>query len=273
MLNRYSVWTALGPVSWVAWGMLAVFIASLLRGERARRFARRTLWLTMAWAFIICAGPMGYYLMDALETRFPRPSATAVASARDILVLAGGEHLSASARNGRPEFSEHGDRVIAGAMLAHQLPAARLWTVGGNRASPDTPRDVDWTKLAWVQLGVDPRRIMIVGGTADTCGNALGVATQLGRGARPLLVTSAFHMPRAMACFRAAGIEPIAYPVDYLNGTVPNPIESVGFDFADNATHSDLALHEYVGLAWYRLTGRTRELWPDPTQRTTAAIQ
>ncbi len=79
-------------------------------------------------------------------------------------------------------------------------------------------------------------------------------------GARWLLVTSAFHMPRAIACFRAIGFPVTAFPVDfkYLQR------EKIGFDFASGLADLDLAAHEWGGLVASRMLGRTLAWTPDP---------
>ena len=83
------------------------------------------------------------------------------------------------------------------------------------------------------------------------------------RGERWLLVTSAFHMPRSMACFRHAGWDVLPWPVDYRTAgrrdlLIPfvSPVE--GF------RRLEFALKEWIGLAVYRITGRTDELFPAP---------
>ena len=67
-----------------------------------------------------------------------------------------------------------------------------------------------------------------------------------------LLVTSAFHLPRAMQSFHKQGINPIPWPVDYQS--VPagrwNPT------LHDNLEDLYLGVHEWLGLIGYRLLGR-----------------
>ena len=82
-------------------------------------------------------------------------------------------------------------------------------------------------------------------------------------GERWLLVTSAFHMPRAVGCFRAAGFDVIAYASDYrTRGTADR---GRGF-YAVSAglRRLDIVTREWVGLVVYRLTGRTAHLLPAP---------
>lgn len=264
-MNRYALWVLFGPEAWTGWALLIACVALARPSRRARTVARLAAFGGLAWFVAMYLSPMGYALIEPLESRFAPPAD--IAAAHDVIVLSGGEHLAAAARHRRPEYGETGDRMVGGAMLAHALPAARLWAVGGIAPAPGLPRDVDWMRAAWLQLGVAPARIAVVADTDDTCTNALGIARRLGTRAKPLLVTSAFHMPRAMGCFRAAGIEPIPYPVDYVNGERIRLFDGSTPDPALNAWRTDVALHEYVGLAYYRLEGRIAELWPGPQPR------
>jgi uncharacterized SAM-binding protein YcdF (DUF218 family) len=70
---------------------------------------------------------------------------------------------------------------------------------------------------------------------------------------RWLLVTSAWHMPRSMGTFVKAGWNVTAYPVDFRTAPV-----SPWTDYAltTGIHHWQLALHEYLGLLSYRITGR-----------------
>jgi uncharacterized SAM-binding protein YcdF (DUF218 family) len=85
-------------------------------------------------------------------------------------------------------------------------------------------------------------------------------------GERWLLVTSAFHMPRSIGVFRAIGFEVEAYPVDWRTRgwvDVRWPFEKLSAGLA----RTDVAVHEWVGLIAYRLSGRITELLPSPRSR------
>ena len=78
-----------------------------------------------------------------------------------------------------------------------------------------------------------------------------------------LLVTSAAHMPRSMAVFRKAEFEVIAYPVGFKS------TGSIGHWYVPRSAQDALgnvesAVHEYLGLLAYYLTGRIAELFPSP---------
>jgi uncharacterized SAM-binding protein YcdF (DUF218 family) len=262
-VSRYGLWALFGPASWPIWCLIAGTIAVWLKSARLR-FARRSLGTALLLGLAIYVLPTGDLLMRPLEGVYPVLPLPAV-SGTDIVMLAGGERLGESAASRQPNYGEHGERMTEAAALARALPQARAWAVGGVRRHRSEPFDADWTALAWTRLGVAPDRIVRVTDTLDTCGNASGVAARLPRGSRPILVTSAFHMPRAMACFHAVGLEPVPFPVDWQSQSF-DPSDPSTMDVSTNVRRFSEATHEYVGLVYYRLSGRTRELWPGPAR-------
>src|SRR3546814_4949394 len=82
------------------------------------------------------------------------------------------------------------------------------------RPAPPSPYP---TLFRPAQQGIDPARVRFEAQSRNTAENARLTAALVGQGdGRPwLLVTSAWHMPRAVASFRAAGLEVLAYPVDF----------------------------------------------------------
>ena len=81
-------------------------------------------------------------------------------------------------------------------------------------------------------------------------------------GERWLLVTSAQHMPRAIGCFRKVGFPVEAYPVDW--HTFPRWRFIIPASFSRGLKRTDDAVHEWLGLVVYWLTGRTSTLLPGP---------
>ena len=71
---------------------------------------------------------------------------------------------------------------------------------------------------------------------------------------RVYVVTHFWHMPRAMAAFEAAGLEPVAAPLGF-----SRPKESVGATVrqflpgAHRLGENRELLHEWIGRLWYRL--------------------
>lgn len=90
-------------------------------------------------------------------------------------------------------------------------------------------------------------------GSEDTAQNALASALHLKNAgvSRILLVTDSMHMPRAKAMFKRVGLEVIAAPTAFI---AQKPLTVVDFIPTANALRdSHYALHEWIGLLWYRL--------------------
>lgn len=103
------------------------------------------------------------------------------------------------------------------------------------------------------QLGVPAHLLKIDASSGNTAASAerLRLFTP---DRRIFLVTSAGHMRRAVGVFRKNGLIPVPAPTDY---RLPKSIRHASW--VTSATHlqaSDLAVHEYIGIAWYRLTNR-----------------
>jgi len=75
---------------------------------------------------------------------------------------------------------------------------------------------------------------------------------------RVLLVTDALHMPRSQAIFARAGFEPVAAPTLFLGRAPVRPGDFL--PDGEGLRRSHYALHEWIGLLWYRL--RHGSAWP-----------
>src|SRR5690606_17959955 len=106
-------------------------------------------------------------------------------------------------------------------------------------------------------LGIDPARVMHETVSRNTYENAIETRRLLEGVIAPgqtwLLVTSAFHMPRAAAIFEKAGFDLVPWPVDF------RALSTRGFpDFfgtGDDIDKLASALKEYVGIAAYAAAG------------------
>ena len=237
-------------------------LALVLRRPRLSRAA-----LVLATLLLMVGGwsPLGRAALMALEDRFPQPPLTEPITG--IVMLGGAVDTHITAERGQATLNEAGERITAVAELSRRFPQARLLLSGGasDLASHEPVTESAVARDLLVGLGLEPQRVELEERSRTTCENAeqsLLVANPK-VGDRWVLVTSASHMPRAIACFRAAGFSVIPYPVDYrTRGTADlrGPMVSI----ADGLQALDLAAHEWIGLATYRLFGRTHELLPSP---------
>jgi uncharacterized SAM-binding protein YcdF (DUF218 family) len=237
----------------------------ILLFTRFRRAGRRLATLGVVLLLVAGLTPLGNALMLPLEDRFPPWDASRGAPA-GIIVLGGAVGPELSAARHTPDLNESAERITATAALARQYPQARIVYSGGNARLVLTGGiEADYAIDLLESLGVARARVVAEGKSRNTIENA-EFSKQLVQprpGERWLLVTSAYHMPRAIGVFRRAGFPVEAYPVDWrTRGPIDLwlPFESV----TAGLRRTDTAVHEWIGLVAYWMTGRTSELFPAP---------
>lgn len=233
----------------------------------ATRWRRAGTRLTVASVILLAlAGftPIGLLLENALENRFPRWD-PARGAPDGIVILGGALDPVATRVRGAPALNDSAERVTAIATLARAYPNARIVYSGGDaslRANAGPETDALYPLLD--SFGVSRDRVLLESRSRNTAENAIfsKELAQPKAGERWLVVTSAFHMPRAIGCFRRVDFPVEAYPVDW---HTPRRVQlRLGANFADGLSHLNLAVHEWTGLFVYWLTGRTSELFPAP---------
>jgi uncharacterized SAM-binding protein YcdF (DUF218 family) len=232
------------------------------------RFARLGSWLVVTSLVLIAiAGlsPLGNALILPLEQRFP-PWDGSRGPPDGIVVLGGAISPDVSAARGVTALNEAAERVTATAELARRFPKARIIFSGGSNAvmfdgAPEAPFAVQELEA----LGVARDRIIAEEQSRNTVENAVfsRLIAQPKPGERWLLVTSAYHMPRAIGVFQAAGFPVEAYPVDW---RTTGPIDALRLfgTVSEGLGRTDAAVHEWIGLVAYRIAGNTKELFPAP---------
>ncbi len=209
--------------------------------------------------------PLGRALMLPLENRFPPWDSTGAAPA-GIIVLGGAIIANTLATRGEVGINEAGERIVAVPALAKRYPAARIIYSGGDSGLfVGRGSEADVVTELFESLGIPASRLTLEGRSRNTMENAVysKALAQPKPGERWLLVTSAVHMPRAMGAFRQTGFAVEAYPVDYqTNGW--RDVAGLSGSLSGALLRTDNALHEWIGLIAYRITGKTAELFPGP---------
>lgn len=251
-MTNYFIWLLVKPSHLLLYAaVVGLLLWPTAIGRRCR--AGAVVLLVVLGVF-----PTAAFVMGPLEARFGLPAE--LERVDGVIVLAGAENEPLSVAYGEPQLSAHGDRLTTFLLLAQRFPQARLvHSGGGTSGSPLNQSQI--ARRVILGTGVEPERVLFEDRSRNTCESArlVQAAVTPAPGERWLLVTSAFHMPRSMACFRAVDWAVTAYPTDFQRGAIP-----WSFDLVANLAHFDLAAHEWVGLAYYRLRGFTRELYPSP---------
>jgi len=209
--------------------------------------------------------PLGPAALMALEDRFPQPKLDGPVAG--IVMLGGAVDTHISSDRNTLTLNEAAERLTATIELGRRFPSARIFLSGGaaHLTGNAAMTESEVARNMLVAMGIPASRIEMEERSRNTCENATESAASVKPkpGETWLLVTSASHMPRSMACFRAAGFDITAYPVDYRTrgpADLIRPAETL----ANGLEAADLAAHEWVGLVTYRAAGLTTELFPKP---------
>jgi len=241
--------------------LTGVFLATAAR-EDLQVIGKRLCFDVAFLFFLIAIFPVGNWMLLPLENLFPPAKLDHVDG---IIVIGGDENPELTEARNQPGVHASADYYLAFAALAHQYPQAKLVFSGGsNRLRPDTAsaNEAGVAKEALTTLGLSPDRITFEEKSRNTHENAVDAAALVHPkpSEKWLLVTSAFHMPRAIASFRKAGWNIYAAPADYhTNGQFASELN---FNFVQHLTEMTIAAHEYYGLIAYRLLGYTDTVWP-----------
>lgn len=257
------LWSLLNPGSLLALCLLLGGLGGWLPWRRVRRAGRALLALGVAGLGIVAVLPVGDLLLAPLEDRFPVPRLPAEIDG--LVVLGGAVDLARASARGRPEISGAGERLTAMVTLMRRYPGARAVFTGGFRfAAEDDRREADVARQLLADLGVDRGRVIFERAARNTRQNAVLARALVDPkpGETWLLVTSAAHMPRAVGAFRKLGWPVLAYPVDYRGPPPWRPL--LHLDLAGELVKVNLAVHEWLGLAVYRVAGWSDALLPGP---------
>ena len=214
-------------------------------------------------------------LVWSLEERSAALTPNPIPKADAILVLGGGLKPALAPR-AAVEVSEAGDRLLTGLRLFRQDKAALLITSGAqvsfNSNDPALPEALSARNLA-IELGIPAKNILTNPNSRTTAEEAKAIAklSKQKGWQRILLVTSAIHMPRALASFNKhvstnsgvqQAIEVIPVSCDYQlpsrqnrgSLSLASSLEKLIPD-AKDLYLSSLVIKEYLGLFIYQLKG------------------
>ncbi|MFA6960335.1 MAG: ElyC/SanA/YdcF family protein [Opitutaceae bacterium] len=237
--------------------------AVLWRFTRRKRLGRGLALGGGVWLLVCSNAGVGNWLVRGLESQYPAqpvmtadsPPPAAWARCQFVAVLGGG-HTFVEGWPGNQELSSSAlARIVEGVRIVRQLPQARLVVSGPADDQEGGPSHARVLRDVAVSLGVAPERIVEISTARDTEQESVALKGIVGDA--PLaLVTSAWHMPRAMSLCRKQQIDVLACPTDY--AARPPRLRTADF-FAWNVgalERSTKAVYERVGAVWSRLRGK-----------------
>lgn len=247
-------------IGWLLTNLLAAFLLPPANGlllvglgwwlvRRRPRLGRALMAGGVLLIAVLSLPAVGNALLSGLEGE-PLDIAQAK-PAQAIVVLGGGRYRDAP---------EYGGDTVSEASLPRLRYAAKLYrqtglpllVTGGRPDGAGLSEAEAMRRVLTEELGVSVR--WCEEASDNTRENANYSAALLGRDGitRVLLVTHAWHMPRARLAFEAAGLAVTPAPTLFQRGA-QTPLDFL--PQADGLARSRQALHEWIGLLWYRLRG------------------
>jgi uncharacterized SAM-binding protein YcdF (DUF218 family) len=207
----------------------------------------------------VCALPLvADRMLRALESGYPPRGLVEVEKADAIVVLSGflGPSPPPGCHDCLVNTSDANERFEAGIQLWQAKKAEHLVFTGGR---------IPWEKQLEVEgavarrlaqaRGVPAERVLVTREVGNTDDEAHAVASMMReRGwSKVILVTTAWHMPRATRLFRKAGVDFVPFGVDYRTDTRDSVTALDFFPHAGSLEKTELVLRELYGIAFYAL--------------------
>jgi len=203
---------------------------------------------------IICSLPIfSNKLITNLENEYILSDASSAKTADAIVVLSGMVR-TINGKNGLSyEWGEASDRIFAGIELIKKNKAPIMILTGGKLPWSVGKPEGEHLRDVAIKYGVPNKNILLTENVENTDQEAKAVGKLLNKTSpKIILVTSAFHMPRAQKVFEAVGINIEPFAVDFLSEadkyTIMNFIPSAG---ALNQT--SFFIRELIGRLYYNL--------------------
>jgi uncharacterized SAM-binding protein YcdF (DUF218 family) len=228
---------------------------------------RNRLFLAGASLYILFTfSPLAEITIGLLERRYPpllKPKIGMNASTIVVLSGYGEEHLTTPVTSNLSE--ETVCRLVEGIRLYHQIPNAKLLMSGGSLRKGHPAAALIMAEFVKA-MGIPARDILVEGKSQNTYENLVEVRRLLGP--KPfLLVTSAYHLPRAMAIARRLQMEAVAAPAMIWTRQHFPPdmhwfewslkiLQSFSTPSQARLIYLQRACHELIGYRWYQLLGR-----------------
>ena len=255
-------WMLLSPINFI---LLALILGALLWRSRSwQKLGRRLFFIGALFAITIIAYPVGDFLIQPLEKRFPILTEKTLPQKVDgIIILGGGEELGRSLSWKVPQVGLGGDRYIAAKYLADHYPEVPVIFTGGS-GDPFTQNSLGegWiAKGLFKQLNIPSSRWIIESKSRNTYENFKFIKPRLPKpDGTYLLITSAYHMPRSVGIARKQGIHVIPYPTDFLSYDPAH--RHFDFNGYDHLHTLQKSVREWIGLTVYYFTGKTSRWFP-----------
>jgi uncharacterized SAM-binding protein YcdF (DUF218 family) len=203
---------------------------------------------------VICSMPIISSKMIAyLESDYELNQPSEIDTANAIVVLSGMVTTIKSKNGLNYEWGGAVDRFFTGINLFNLDKAPTLIFTGGKLPWSIGIPEGEFLREEAIKLGIPKKDILLTENVENTDQEAKAIKKLLSLDdPKVILVTSAFHMPRAQLVFEAAGISVIPFPVDFLIGTGKITLMSF-IPSASSFASTNFFVREIIGRTYYNL--------------------
>lgn len=211
----------------------------------------------ICWFLIISTSPVPTALVKHLEKQYSQltdEEINALPDSCDIIILGGGHSDDKSLSPNNQLSTTALARLVEGIRIHRKIQGSRM-IFSGWAGHSNMPQAVVLMHTA-IMLGIDSSSIAIQPLARNTRMESEEYARLFGKEKKLVVVTSAFHMPRAMMLFNKAGINPVPAPADRIvkKSSVKDPWRWM--PSSSNTGIIEVAVHEYVGILWNWIGGK-----------------
>lgn len=237
--------------------ILFILVGALFALFKNKKWAKRFILIACFGFVFMGLSGVSVFILTNLENRFPKLE-TIPPEAKGVIQLGGSFDIHTSLARHEVAYNLTASKLIRFVELAHQYPHLQLIFTG-------SPIEVEMAKKELQALGLDLTRVKFEGLSKNTRDNAAKTLELLNNnhGETWVLMTSAYHMPRAVGLFRKGNIKIVPYPVDYHTSGKYEWLPYIGLLTSFEAWNA--ASREWLDMfANYYLMGKTDELYPKP---------
>ena len=214
-------------------GLILALIGLILLYKDNFKKAKIFLTIAFVWIAIVSYTPFSNFLLTPLENSHNK-LINIPADVKYILLLGG----------------DQPNRGWEALRLYHSIKNSKIIT-SGYEGHGKIPEAVKTAKIL-MELGIPKKDIIVHSKPKDTKEEAVKIKELLGK--RPfILITSAYHMPRALALFKKEGLNPIVAPTNFL---IKSSNKFLSIPNGNSLKKTEAAWHEYLGLLWSKLRGQ-----------------
>jgi len=243
---------------------VGIMLAFFAVGALAAFFPR---WVKMSAALFICgfaalvafSSPLtAHVLLRGLEGQYlPAPEYAPA----DAVVFLGGATVGQIPPRIYPEINIAGNRVFNAVRVYRQTKSPKMVLTGGLTeliSDEIVPEANTMFELLNEHFGIDTSDVLIENKSRNTRDNAVNtkqVMEEAGMGLNIILVTSAFHMPRAVGVFTKAGFTVTPSPTGYFKNSKFTDKPLNWLPCSKSLFESSIAIREYCGILSYKIMG------------------